>query len=159
MHSYLSSHHPTVRWSAQLRLPDGSVVYDAVCLNETVWFMLETAEGLRNPPALRLKARRIPVREAWLTADPEDLCDHVRRKALEWLEVRSKTEPEAQLLAELRRWRERQVAGACARTRWTPEEDQRLLEAYASGASVRTLARVHGRTREAIKNRICKLAS
>ncbi len=60
--------------------------------------MLEFPDGYFpfNPPEIRLKARRIEVRERYFEGD-ETLMEYVRRKAAEWLgkpaPVRSKKAP------------------------------------------------------------------
>jgi hypothetical protein len=40
---------------------------------------------------------------------------------------------------------------------WTPEEEQRLREAFASNPSIAEIAAAHGRTRGAISSRLIKL--
>lgn len=57
---------------------------------------------------------------------------------------------------QVRRARQRHPQAFAA---WTPEEEQRLLDAQRQGTSVAELARSHGRSRRAIEMRLDKLGA
>lgn len=162
----ISFHHPVVRWWPQLKLKNGTVLYDMVCLGErerAVWFMLEFLgeERARNPADLRLQARRITVRCEWFGPDVERLAEHIRRKALEWLEMGARSTAESLLRDQLRAWAQTEAVALNPNplrcTQWTRQEEQRLLDGYAKGTSFFQLARAHGRTCQAVRSRLTKL--
>ncbi len=157
MECFVCRRKPLQQWWPELKLAGGQVVHNMVLLGEgphAQWFMLEFPEGPFNSPAVRLRGRRIVVREEWFEKD-EELPDYVRRKALEWLE----REGSGPLLEELRNWRGRHVPVGREKHRqpWTSPEEQRLLEGVQAGASVPELARAHGRSWAAIRARLLAL--
>ena len=53
-------------------------------------------------------------------------------------------------------WGPRRNAPDNAGKAWTPEEDERLLQAFDGGENISALARAHGRSRLAIEARLAK---
>lgn len=116
---YICPVGPLVRWWDELEV-EGQRLRHMVAIgpeDRAEWFMLEFPEGTTplNPPAARMRFRRIEVREKWFAARHEQVHDYIRRKALEWLEAGCETEQGLELRDALREWRKHRKKPA---TKW-----------------------------------------
>lgn len=169
MEQCLISHvRPVVRWWPKVTLSDGTTIHNLVAVGDegrAVVFVLEF-DGRKhplNPPPERLSAYRMGVRGERFQGRGDQWSDYVRQKAFLWLAAGCQNDRETHLRAELRRWRADQGFATTPFQRrgvpWTSQEEARIREAVEQGVSVCELARVLGRTQQAIRTRLARLAA
>ena len=164
----ISSVRPVVRWWPKVTLPVGTTVYNLVAVGEEgrgVLFLLEFdgRKHPRNPPPRRLSAYPMAVSGERFRGRMEQWSDYIRQKAFLWLASGCQNERETQLRAELRRWREDLGFATTPFQRrglpWSPQEEMQIKKAIAQGVSLCELARALGRTQEAIRTRLARMAA
>lgn len=90
-----------MHWWPEIEVPGIGRMYNLAVIGKQ-WFMLEFPgwSGLVNPPELRLRMKRITVREDWFN-EGESMSDYCRRVAWEWNELLDKGRIEIPLPFEL----------------------------------------------------------